>query len=42
MHDVVNVGGGAAGLGTAYYLRDSGLNVLILESGHDIGGRSHS
>ncbi|MFC9335721.1 flavin monoamine oxidase family protein [Arthrobacter sp. NPDC057009] len=42
MHDVVIVGGGAAGLGTAYYLRDSGLDVLILESGHDIGGRSHT
>ena len=42
MHDVVIVGGGAAGLGTAYYLRDLGLDVLILESGHDIGGRSHT
>jgi protoporphyrinogen oxidase len=42
LHDVVIVGGGAAGLGTAYYLRDSGLDVLILESGHDIGGRSHT
>ncbi|MGK3957486.1 flavin monoamine oxidase family protein [Arthrobacter sp. R4] len=42
MHDVIIVGGGAAGLGTAYYLRDTGLNVLILESGQDIGGRSHT
>lgn len=42
MHDVIIVGGGAAGLGTAYYLRDSGLDVLVLESGHDIGGRSHT
>ncbi|MGW9415492.1 flavin monoamine oxidase family protein [Arthrobacter cupressi] len=42
MHDVVIVGGGAAGLATAYYLRDSGLDVLILESGHDIGGRAHT
>lgn len=42
MHDVIIVGGGAAGLGTAYYLRNSGLDVLILESGHDIGGRSHT
>lgn len=42
MHDVIIVGAGAAGLGTAYYLRDSGLDVLILESGHDIGGRSHT
>lgn len=42
MHDVVIVGGGAAGLGTAYFLRDSGLDVLILESGHDVGGRSHT
>jgi phytoene dehydrogenase-like protein len=36
------VGGGAAGLATAYYLRDSGLDALILESGHDIGGRAHT
>ena len=42
MHDVIIVGAGAAGLGTAYYLRDSGLDVLILESGQDIGGRSHT
>lgn len=42
MHDVVIVGGGAAGLATAYYLRDSGLDVLILESGDDIGGRAHT
>ncbi|MFE4834635.1 flavin monoamine oxidase family protein [Arthrobacter sp. NPDC056691] len=39
---MIIVGGGAAGLGTAYFLRDSGLDVLILESGHDIGGRSHT
>ncbi|MFE4543402.1 flavin monoamine oxidase family protein [Arthrobacter sp. NPDC056727] len=39
---MIIVGGGAAGLGTAYYLRDSGLDVLILESGQDIGGRSHT
>jgi len=42
MHDVIIVGGGAAGLGTAYYLKDTGLDVLILESGDDIGGRSHT
>ncbi len=42
MHDVIIVGAGAAGLGTAYYLRDSGLDVLILEAGPDIGGRSHT
>jgi protoporphyrinogen oxidase len=42
VHDVIIVGGGAAGLGTAYYLRDAGLDVLILESGQDIGGRSHT
>ena len=42
MHDVIIVGGGAAGLGTAYYLRDSGLDVLVLESGHEVGGRSHT
>ena len=42
MHDVIIVGGGAAGLGTAYYLRDTGLDILLLESGQDIGGRSHT
>jgi monoamine oxidase len=42
LHDVIIVGGGAAGLGTAYYLRDTGMDVLILESGQDIGGRSHT
>lgn len=42
MHDVIVVGAGAAGLGTAYYLRDSGLDVLVLEAGQDIGGRSHT
>lgn len=42
MHEVIIVGAGAAGLGTAFYLRDSGLDVLILESGQDIGGRSHT
>jgi protoporphyrinogen oxidase len=42
VHDVIIVGAGAAGLGTAYYLKDTGLDVLILESGQDIGGRSHT
>lgn len=42
MHDVIIVGAGAAGLGTAYYLRDSGLDVLVLEAGPDIGGRSRT
>jgi monoamine oxidase len=42
LHDVIIVGAGAAGLGTAYYLRDSGLDVLVLESAHDVGGRSHT
>lgn len=42
MHDVIIVGAGAAGLGTAYYLRDTGLDVLVVESGSDIGGRSHT
>jgi monoamine oxidase len=42
VHDVIIVGGGAAGLGTAYYLQDTGMDVLILESGEDVGGRSHT
>jgi phytoene dehydrogenase-like protein len=42
VHDLAIVGAGPAGLATAYYLRDSGLDVLILEAAGDIGGRTLS
>lgn len=41
-HDVVVVGAGPAGLATAYYLRDLGLDIQVLEAGSDIGGRTLS
>lgn len=40
MHDVVVVGGGPAGVGTAYFLRESGLGVRVLEAGTEVGGRT--
>jgi protoporphyrinogen oxidase len=42
MHDVVIIGAGAAGTTTAYYLRDSGLDVAVLEAGDHVGGRALS
>ncbi|MFF2345824.1 flavin monoamine oxidase family protein [Pseudarthrobacter sp. NPDC058119] len=42
MHDVLIVGAGAAGLGTAYYLRDLKLDVCVLEAAADAGGRSRT
>lgn len=41
-HDVAIVGGGPAGLATAYHLRESGLSVRVLESTSDVGGRALS
>lgn len=40
--DVVIVGGGPAGLATAYHLRDSGLRTLVLEADSQVGGRARS
>lgn len=42
MHDLVIVGAGPAGLATAYYLRDLALDVVILEAGPEVGGRTRS
>lgn len=42
MHDVAIIGAGPAGVATAYYLRDSGADVVVLEAGDDIGGRTRS
>ncbi|WP_433502589.1 flavin monoamine oxidase family protein [Pseudonocardia halophobica] len=41
-HDVIVVGGGPAGVGTAYELRDSGLDVVVLEAAPAVGGRTLS
>jgi monoamine oxidase len=40
--DVVIVGAGPAGVATAYFLRHSGVDVVVLEAGDDIGGRTLS
>lgn len=42
MHDVAIIGGGVSGLGTAYHLRDSGLDIRILERNHALGGRARA
>ncbi len=42
MHDVLIVGAGAAGLGTAFYLRDPKMDVCVLEAGVEAGGRSRT
>lgn len=42
IYDVVVVGAGPAGLAFAYELRDLDLDILLLEAGDDIGGRTRS
>lgn len=39
---VLVVGGGIAGLTTAYLLREAGCEVLVLEAGQDVGGRART
>lgn len=41
-HDLLVVGGGPAGVGTAYRLRESGLAVKVLEAQPEPGGRTKS
>ncbi|GAB2738641.1 hypothetical protein GCM10027174_09880 [Salinifilum aidingensis] len=41
-YDLLVVGGGPAGVGTAYRLRDSGLAVKVLEAQPEPGGRTKS
>lgn len=42
MHDLVIVGAGPAGLSAAYHLRESGLDVVVLEAAGHVGGRTLS
>lgn len=42
MHDLVIVGAGPAGLSSAYHLRGSGLDVVVLEATDHVGGRTLS
>jgi monoamine oxidase len=40
--DVAIIGAGAAGLGAAHALKDSGLSVVVLEARDRVGGRAHT
>jgi monoamine oxidase len=40
--DVAIIGAGAAGLGAANALKDSGLSVMVLEARDRVGGRAHT
>ena len=40
--DVAIIGAGAAGLGAAQALKNSGLSVLALEARDRVGGRAHT
>ncbi len=40
--DIAIIGAGAAGLGAARALENTGLNVLVLEARYRVGGRAHT
>ena len=40
--DVANIGAGAAGLGAAQALKNSGLSFIVLEARDRVGGRGHT
>lgn len=41
MHDVIIIGAGAAGLSTAFWCDDLGLDTLVLEQAEHVGGQLH-
>ena len=41
MHDVVIIGAGPAGLSTAFWCDELGLDTLVLEEAEDVGGQLH-
>src|ERR1700742_1639070 len=40
--DIAIIGAGAAGLGAAHALKDSGLSSIVLEARDRVGGRGHT
>src|ERR1051325_11465658 len=40
--DIAIIGAGAAGLGAAHALKNSGLSVIVLEARDRVGGRAHT
>src|SRR5258708_15769636 len=40
--DVAIIGAGAAGLGAALALKNSGLSIIVLEARDRVGGRAHT
>src|SRR5260370_23098584 len=40
--DVAIIGAGAAGLGAAHALKNSGLSIIVLEARDRVGGRAHT
>jgi thioredoxin reductase (NADPH) len=41
MHDVIIIGGGPAGLSTAFWCDELGLDTLLLEQAEQVGGQLH-
>src|SRR3954447_18488183 len=41
MHDVVIIGAGPAGLSTAFWCDELGLDALVLEQAGEVGGQLH-